>query len=1024
MIDKKTKEFSLNGQHITADENNKHTKYDKVQYDSSGLSLRTRTISSTTVPTPLHHSTVSASNSVQSKCSSISVTPRPRGRPPRRKNLNRIANRKALQQATSKLSEKSKVCNLTTSITTVESAAVGLERLQQQQQQQQMNECNGIDNYDDDQENSEKNGTYINTRKTHSVLYTEVDEDCIIVDIACKKKSNNRKRKQSDIGESVAEKRLLKSNDSKDLLVKKNVIQKSLLPEKSNSELVKYGFLAGSNIFEPYRKCSDFKSYSSDCPSNFYGRTYWPTNWEYSAASLTGHVQKKTSKEALRKIRLICGTGATSKTNGSTVSTSLKTNLTLKKYQTSVLQRRGSACKSTTVAPVEVSGSLRHHPSTSTTIVKRQKGRPPGRKNKLLQAVLKSNSPRKSPRQHASTLAAIMSIKDENTDKVGNQQPDQLDADVESNRNSLDMDVPCLLNMAIPSYEHKSGFRHHRHRRQLENIHIIKRRRRRRRSITPPPPKLCAQQPAPQRISINTAIDQERVKLRTKHVDVVRRRARDERLRAAFVCQQLHNIQEIAEQNRHDIDVEENEQNYQFSNNAIILPFESNQDQIWSQITDSNREPDNMCLQIMYEQTADKRFLCTNLTDATLQMYYQQRELALNERLTNNCYGETMSSDLGADMISASNKRKKKRPNMTGWPKEKRRKIIATTSSMNIAVEDFNGDSDAEKDDIAKRRRAAAAEQQRLRRQRIKLEQQQLLKAKSKVKGRGASPKRRGRRPGRPRRHPGPIKKNKTTTHRRNNSVSSNGTTASGNTSSATNTSVKEKKLKKPRKQRTPVQNQTAVAVSVTPNTIVKRRCGRPVGSVGRRQRLKLEMLQKQHCQNQTSSSSEQQKENVVQQQSSTGKLKCVISTRNNRMKLLSTSSKSSSATLSQKKTMAVSKNKKSGAAYNLTSSCLASLPSQVTVVGKITRTGKRRRLQQHQQTATTTVTWDVGRPKRYHSTNHSRNANVVVEEDCCFVGSQPFEQHCPGGGGGLSHNSVIENHHDHQKENTVHSGL
>lgn len=1011
MIDKKTKNISLNGQqHISAGERDKQTNFDKVQYDSSGLNLRTRTISTTTVPTSLPN------------CSTSSVTtPRPRGRPPRRKNLKRIADRKAQQQAAIKLSEENKVSDLTTSISEVKSAAMGLECLQQQQKL--LNECNGVESYDDDQENSEKIVRYIKavTDNTHSAPSPEVDdEDCYIVETSFKKKSNNRKRKQSDIGETIAEKRLLISDGSKDLLVEKDIIEKPSLPEKSDPDLVKYGFLGGYNSYEPYRQYTDFKSSSSNCHSILYGRTYWPTSWEYSAASLTGHVQKKTSKEALRKIRLISGE-ANSKTNNSTVSTSLKTNSTLKKYQTSVLQRRGSAGKPTAIVPVEVSGGTRH-PSISTTIVKRQKGRPPGRKNKLIHTVVKSNSPRKSPRQHASTLAAILSSKTGYLDKFDNQQPDKLEADVETNKNSLDMDVPCLLKMSVMNYKHVPGFRHHRHRQEFDNKRIIKRRRR---STTPPPPKLCAQQPAPQRVSMNTTMDQERVKLRTKHVDVVRRRARDERLRASFVCQQLHKVQEIAEQNRRKMAQEviqindENKEDYQFSTDAIILPFESDQDQIWSQIPDSNREPDNMCLQIMYEQTTDKRFLYTNLTDETLQTYYQQRELALTERLTSNHYGETLSSDLGTDMISS--KRKKKRPNMTGWPKEKRRKIIATTSSINTAAEDLNDDSDTEIDDIVKRRRAAAAEQQRLRRQRIKLERQQLLKEKSKVKEQAASPKqRRGRRPGRPGRpgrRPGPNNKN----YCCNNSVSSNGTTASSNTSSTA--IIKVKKVRKPRKQRTPVQNKTTATVSVTTdtsNTVVKRKCGRPVGSIGRKQRLKLEMLQ-QHCQNQTSST-EQQKENV-QQQSSTGKLKCVISTRNNRMKLLSTSGRNPVAS-SQKKMTTTGKTKKSAAAYNLSSSCLTSLPSsQVTVVSKITRTTKRRRLQQHQQTATATVTWDVGRPKRY-STNHSRNASsVVVEEDCCFVGSQPFEQHCPGGGG-LSHNTVLENHQDHQKENTVHGGL
>lgn len=990
------------------------------------------------MPTSLHQSTVSSVTSAQLMCSSTVTGPRPRGRPPRRKNLNHISIGKKLKQTTGKQAEESKGCDISSTVTGRETATTSIEHTQKQHS---INRCNGIDNYDNDQENSNKIVTTISvdTVNKRSKLLPDINKnkECTVVDQVGKKKSCGRKRKQSNNEEFVTKKRLLISENSKDSLVTKKNQSEKVLPDKSNMavDLVKYGFLAGCDFVESYRHSSDIRVTNSTDRSYFYGRTYWPNNWEYSATALTGHVQKKTTKDTLRKIRLICGEGASSK-SGFSISTPLKTNSSLKKYQASLIQRRGSATKLTAMSSVEMSN--RHNSMTSPTVVKRQKpGRPPGRKNKLLQAVIKANSPRKSPRQHASTLAAIMSNKVISTDKLGTQQSDKLvDLDSASNQNSLDMDGPCVLTVAVPKHEQMPAFRHHRRRRQLDHQHGIIKRRRRRRSITPPPPKLCAQQPAPQRIPLNSSVDQEVVKLRTKHVDVVRRRARDERLRAAFVCQQLHRVQESAEQNRRNLAQEivqtfdADEQDYQFSNNTLILPLESSQDQIWSYLTDdTNREPDNMCLQIMYEQTADKRFLCTNLTNETLQMYYQQRDLALAERLTNNHCGDNMSSDLGTDMISVGNKRKKKRPNMTGWPKEKRRKIIASTSSSMItAINTINGDSDEERNNAIKRRRAAAALQQRLRRQRLKLEQQQLTKQKSKVKLVTATiPKR----PGRPGRRPGPLKKNKTVTHRRTLSVSSNGTTASGNTSSTT-TTIKRKKIEVPkqRRRRRTIKNKTAPIESgdvttIEPTTIVKRSCGRPRGSIGKRQRKKLKLLQR-HRRNQTSLSCEQQKENVIQEPTSSGKLKCVISTRNNRMKLLSSSSSSSPGTSNQKKTVTGSKTKKSSGAYNLSSSCLTSLSSPVTTVGKTTRTtAKRRRLQQQQQQqmASATVTWDAGRPKRYHSTNPGRNANGVVEEDCCFVGSQPFEQHCPGVGGGLSHNTVLENQQDHQKENSVQVG-
>lgn len=996
---------------------------DKIPRDSKGLSLRTRTISSTVVPLSLLQQTVPTS--VQSNSSTSVVTgPRPRGRPPRRKNISHVANGTTLQMVNKKFRE-SKFCDSTSVINEGKSAASSLERLQQS-----INQCNGVDNYNyervKDNENIASCSIGIGSTPLGShISDLDKNNECVIEQIS-KKKSSSCKRKQSIVADVVPEKRPLISSSSEGLLeTEKDLIVKSLSDKKKSVEELEYGFLTGYDVIEPYRQ-HVLRAPTLVYNRIHYGRTYWPTSWEYSATALTGHVQKKASKDALRKIRQICGTGSIAKAGSTAVSS--KTNLITKKYPTSVIQRRGSSIKLSPLTSVEINGGLKNSP-TSSIVVKRQKGRPPGRKNKLIQSVLKSNSPRKSPRQHASTLAAILS---KVANKNGTESPDtliDLDVDVTSTKNSLDVDGPCILTMAVPNDEF--GVRHQRRRRQLSHQYGITKRRRRRRSITPPPPKLCAQQPAPQRSTINTTADHEVVKLRTKHVDIVRRRARDERLRAAFVCQQLRHVRETAEQNRRDLVQEiiqshdEDVRDYQFPNNAIVLPSASDQEEIWSRNIDSrnNDQPDNMCVQIMYEQTTDRRFLYSNLPDEALHMYHQQRDLALAECLTNNYSGDTMSSDLihhlCTDTIS-SNKRKKKRPNMTGWPKEKRRKVIANSSSI-AALEAINCDSDDKNDEVAKRRRALATEKQRLRRQRLKLEQQQSKeKSKNKIATGvvAATVRRRGR-------CPGPKKKNKTASYRRTVSVSSNVTTSTSSTS--TSTTLKEKKLtmQKQRQQRVAVQSKMSaesIAESTsTPTTVVKRSSGRPRGSVGRRQRKKLQL---QECrQKQTSLSSEQQKENVVNQQT-TGKLKCVISTRNNRMKLLSTTS-GTSATSNQKKIINGGKTKKS--AYNITSNCLMSSSSPLVVESKTKRTtAKRRKLHQQQhQISTSTVTWDVGRPKRYHSTsNHSRGTGVAVEEDCCFVGSQPFEQHCPGGGIGLSHNTVLENHHDHHKDHMLNGSL
>lgn len=956
----------------------------------------------------MHQSTISKASSVQLNCATSAVIgSRPRGRRPRRKTLNGIANGKILKRSGIKKIVENKGCNSTSTVTKEESESSELEC--KITQQLPINPCNGTANSIDKNDHSNKNVSFNdNTIKKHSITLPVIDEnkECNI-GLTNNKKSNSRKRKQSDIGESVAKKRSLISVSSSDSL-EKNVTTQSSLLNKPNMvvDIITFNFLRNGNSNETNQQYTGIRQLYSNC----YGRTYWPTNWEYSAAALTSHVQKKMTKDTLRKIRLLCTLEANKANN--TVS-SLKTNLNLKK---SVTQRRGSANKLAALASAEMSSSSRHNTSTSFTNAKRRKGRPPGRKNKHLMGVVKSNSPRKSPRKHASTLAAIMSTKVLNTDdKLETTQPkDIIDVD-NPNTNSGDMDGPCILPIAAPKHECKQGDRRYRRRKRLDHqYNILERRRKRRRSSTPSPPKLCAQQPAPQRNSINNTvvIDQEVVKLRTKHVDVVRRRARDERLRSAFVCQQLHRVNEIAERGRQDLLLnDEGKQDYQLFDDSILL--EDYQNQIWSSQMDcSIQEPDNMCLQIMYEQTGDKKFLSTELTDETLQIYYQQRDLALAERMTNNSYGDTMSSDLGTDMLLGGNKRKKKRPNMTGWPKEKRRKTITTANSS--TVETQNDDQDIDLALIARRRKAA--EQQRLRRQRIKMEQQ-LAKENSKVKQVVASiPKRPGRRPG--------PKKKKVVSKYRTTSVSSNVTSESNNTNNSTRIKRKNIKVQKVRKNRKSIKNKTEITISVPeatnePQRVAKRRLGRPKGSIGQRKRIKLEMLKRSR--NQTSLT-DQQKENVVEPQTSTGKLKCVISTRNNRMKLLPSSSSSTLATSNKRRTATGTRIKKSSSAYNISTSCLTSSPLSETIVGKSTRiTAKKRRLQQQMTSATTL---DVGRPKRY-TTNHGRSVSgVAVEEDCCFVGSQPFEQHCPGSGSGLSQNTVLENLENHQKDNTVHGGL
>jgi len=907
---------------MTTDKPDKQTNYDRVIHDSAGLSLRTRTISSVTVPSNCLNSDVNG--------------PRPRGRPP--KKLNRIAEKKLLKK-TIRHSDKIKNSDLTATIAEIDLTS-NVERLKEQV----------VNKFTVSESSNDKD-----TELLMDIVSTNVGISTESSNLSSYKRKNNaRKRKQASDSGEIAEKCILISDNSKDSLIStNNRLTSSLSTDKQivDDNVVKYGFLANHG----YKQYTDL-NVSSTSPSIFYGNTYLPINWEYSAASLTSHVQKKASKDTLRKIRLI--------NDGGTQTAPLLLKTTPTKKCQSIASRRGSTNKLAS-ASIEISSGIRHLTATMPINSKRI-GRPPGKKNKLLQAVIKSNSPRKSPRQHASTLAAILSnraLKNE----IGSQADKLIGMGGES-KNSLDNDGPCVLT-AMPRHDQKPEVRPDRRRRQLDHQYgTVKSRRRQRRSITPTPPKLCAQH-----TPINSVtVDHDIVKLRTKHVDIIKRRARDERVRTNFIYQQLCKIHEVAEQNRHDL----SQTNAQISDGlencqAIMLPPINYEDSIWTSV-DNDKEPDNMCLQIMYEQTGDKRFLCTDLTDETLQMYHQQRDLVLAERLSNN-NGDCLSSDLGTDIIL--NKRKKKRPNMTGWPKEKRRKTIITSNLSMTRTLDINCDSDV--DLMAKRRKAA--EQQKLRRRRIKLEQK-LKKEKSKV---NVTPKTTPKRPGRR-----PKKKNKATSYRHSTNLNSTPTS---------NNKEKEKKLKiqKRRKQRITIQNNSVTTIPLN----IKKNCGRPKGSIGARQKLKLQLLQ------QNQASSEQQKENISQPTTS-GKLKCVISTRNNHVKLLSSSS--SSENLSKKRTLV--KSKKATTTYNLSSSSLEPLPSVVTVKGK---TGKRRKLQ---EPIATTITWDVGRPKRYH---HSRSTTGGVEEEFCFVGSQPFEQHCPGVGG-LSHKTVLESNQG-QKENSIH---
>lgn len=958
--------------------------------------MRTRTISSTTAPVSFHQSIVSPTSSLQLNSSTPAVNGRrPRGRRPRRKTLNRIANGKTVHHANIKKSNESKVCNTNLNITKEKSATSGFDRLQQKQL---INYCNGTSKYNDKLENSNKNANLsVNMVNKHLNILPHINKNKEYTGSVYSKKSNYRKRKQHDVEESIAEKRSLISDSHNDSGIQKNPTETTPLPDKSNN--ITFGFLKDCLTKD------DSVNQSTDVKvplSTLCSRTYWPINWEFSAAVLTGHIQKKVTKDVLRKIKQI---NCAEANNKSVSLVSLKSHSNLKRSQTFIQRRSTNRFAPST--SVEMPSTSKQNTSPLSNIVKRKKpGRPPGKNNKLLQRLIKSNSPRKSPRQHASTLAAIMSNKVLNTDDklITSLSDDIIDVDSENNKKPLDIDGPCVLPIAVPKNELKPGKRHYRHRRQLDYQHSILDRRRKHRSITPPPPKLCAQQPAPQRNNCtnSAAVDQEVIKLRTKHVDIVRRRARDERLRSIFICQQLQKVRQIADQAQQDI-IADNE-DCQYPVNPLI-PFDTSQNQIWSSQTAFGKEElDNMCLQIMYEQTNNKNFLCNNLTDETLQMYRQQRELALAERLTNNLYGDTLTSDLGMDSILAGNKRKKKRPNMTGWPKEKRRKTIATTNSS-IDVDTFDYDRVIE-------RRRKAAEQQRLRRRRIKLEQQLLAKEKSKLMV-APIPKRPGRRPG-------PTKKNKIVTSRSTTSVSSNVTTESSDISNYFTKPKREyHKIQNRQKNRKSIQDKTEIYSSVpkiteTSKTIVKRKLGRPKGSIGQRKRRKLQELQRHR--NQTSISLDQQNENVVQQTSS-GKLKCVISTRNNRMKLLS--SRSSFVSSSNKKKSRGTKIKKSAGVCNSSSSSLELPQSSTTVVSKSARiTAKKRKLQQMQQM--TSTTWDVGRPKRYGRVVN----NTGVEEDCCFVGSQPFEQHCPNGGVGLCQNTDFDDQDTHQKENTVHSGL
>lgn len=755
-----------------------------VHHDSSILNMCTTTVS-TTVSTPLKKSTVSVT-SAHSNCHSLAVNvPLRHGRS--LKNFNHIAKKKLLKKNICKHFEETNTTD-SNEITKTDLVSSDAERLQQQLISKStdfihnlsnkvnkllpvdiasVNECVGTDNID---------------------LSLQVNKNKEYI-VSSKKKNNFRKKKQStDIEKTIAEKCILILDNSKDLLMSTNnepIQSKSTTKQNVEDDVVEYGFECDRYIIKPYRQ------------HTFFGDTYFPINWEYSAAALTSHVKKKPSKVTLHKKQLF-----------SNVKNPLllKTTPTLKRIQlsdTPICDNSSKLRLLSSLVPVKTSNGVSHLLALTTKCIDR-----PSDKSERLQAV-RSNSSRKSPHEHTSALLAIRSNKALKTE-IGTQQPDKLQD--KKPKNSLDLNGPCKLT-TMPNYDRKPEDHLYRLHVQSDHQHSAIKSRGQCRSNIPSRLKLCVEQSFSQRNPINgVTVDCKTVKLQTKHLDSLKRHACDVRREKNYIFQQLRIVHKIAEQNLCDlssailqIGVEEQE-----SCRAIILP--SDQNLIWSSLTkDDNEKPDNMFIQIMYEQIGDKRFLYTDLTDETLKIYYEQRNLVLAESVINIC-GDYVSSSMETETILASNKRKKKHPNTAGWSNRKRRNIMARTV-------DINNDSDLNV--IVKCQQAS--EQQSQRRQRIKLKQQKLKKKKSKV---SISPK------STPKQLNHCTNKNKKTT------------TYCRSTNLKNIKKVEEKSIKSKNSSSNLFTEKNKTEKVILPVS-GKKFCSRPKKSVGLRQQLKSKLSQK-----------------------------------------------------------------------------------------------------------------------------------------------------------------------------------
>ncbi|XP_050427326.1 uncharacterized protein LOC126837461 [Adelges cooleyi] len=687
-----------------------------------------------------------------------------------------------------------------------------------------------------------------------------------------------------------------RKHSAEDLKDNTTPVKRAIILEKEPEKGEYYGFLAGySSLLHPRLE-------------SLYLHSYWPANWAYSAQSLTGHVLKKTTKESLRKIRQIM---SNSSNVGSIVS---KSSINYAPCLTTAASTSALSANSTSVQSKK-NEEVKPHPATrrgrrkkivsdnvQDTETRKKQGRPPGARNKHLAGVLKDISPRKSPRQHASTLAA----------KATKAKVTTVDeSDVVNLTYEEESPLPPVLDAPI-EITHNAQRQRNRKSGLSANRHSGPRRR------TPPPPKLCAQQ--------NDKSGE--VKLRTKHVDVVRRKVRDERIRNIMQTKQLASIREIAEKNRREFAMEfqqYNDVDEENSNPCIVLPPCEHKE--WNTSFDV-KGLNNMCAQIMYEQSADKRYLLQALPQDLLKVLQRSITVAKSRRVGDDCYITDCNATINSiDPRKRRNKySRKKKQNMTGWPKEKRRKAPAQASE-NVSEED---DQVEEKTKSTVKRRTSAVVQKQSRK-RLKLQQASAT----------TSQRRQKRKSGGPAVTPGPKKgrpfKKTVAVENANPKRSPQKKLVISETLAADELkSVPVQPRRTPGRPRgTPGRPRGSPGrpkgspgrPKGTPGR-PKGTPGRPRGSVGRQRRR----LKKLHYDSDTDSPSNHHRSVLPRKQ---------------RVKLVIKRNKRPETTVSQ---------------YHLT----------------------RRR----KQLAASNV-WDEGRgrPKRY-------KVSSAVEE--AFVGSQPFEQHCP----------------------------